>query len=76
MYKNKRKYKKGIKSSRLYVEVNDGNIERAISEFKKRVKNSNLIKEIRENEFYEKPSVIKRRKKKLKMVKIRSLIKD
>jgi len=76
MYQKKKKYKQGVKSTLLYVEVKDGNIEGAISEFKKRVKNSDLIKEIRANEFYEKPSVIKRRRNKLKKIKIRSSIKD
>jgi len=76
MYQKKKKNKQGVKSTLLYVEVKDGKIEGAISEFKKRVKNSDLIKEIRANEFYEKPSVIKRRRNKLKKIKIRSSIKD
>ena len=58
------------KNTRLYVEVKDNNIEKALAQFKKRVKNSGLLMELREKEFYEKPS-IKRRKRK-KMGKLRN----
>ena len=53
------------KNTRLYVEVKDNNIEKALAQFKKRVKNSGLLRELHEKEFYERPSIKQRRRKKI-----------
>ena len=53
------------KNTRLYVEVKDNNIDKALAQFKKRVKNSGLLMELREKEFYEKPSIKQRRRRKM-----------
>ena len=53
------------KNTRLYVEVKDNNIEKALAQFKKRVKNSGLLMELHKKEFYERPSIKRRRRKKM-----------
>ena len=57
------------KNTRLYVEVKDNNIEKALSLFKRKVKNSGLLKELRDREYYEKPSIKRRRRKKLQKLR-------
>ena len=53
------------KNTRLYVEVKDNNIDKALAQFKKRVKNSGLLVELHKKEFYERPSIKRRRRKKM-----------
>ena len=48
----------------VYVEVRNGNLEKALRVLKKKVQKSGLVKELREREYYQKPSEIKREKKK------------
>ena len=57
------------KNTRLYVEVKDNNIEKALSQFKRKIKNSGLLKELRDREYYEKPSIKRRRRKKLQKLR-------
>ncbi len=51
------------KGTGIYVEVKDGNVEKALKKFKKKIKKANLMLEIFEREFYVKPSIKKRQKK-------------
>jgi small subunit ribosomal protein S21 len=44
------------------VEVNDGNIERAIKALKRMLQREGILKEIKRRSFYEKPSERERRK--------------
>jgi small subunit ribosomal protein S21 len=48
----------------VYVEVRNGNLEKALRVLKKKVQKSGLVKELRAREYYQKPSEIKREKKK------------
>ena len=52
-----------------YVEVNDNNIDKALSLFKRKVKNSGLLKELRDREYYEKQSIKRRKRKKLQKLR-------
>jgi small subunit ribosomal protein S21 len=44
------------------VEVNDGNIERAIKALKRMLQKEGILKEVKKRSFYEKPSERERRK--------------
>ena len=48
----------------VFVEVRNGNLEKALRVLKKKVQKSGLVKELRAREYYQKPSEIKREKKK------------
>ena len=63
MTRQQKKELERFKNTRLYVKVQDNNVEKALSQFKKRVKNSGLLKELRDREHYEKKSTRKRRKR-------------
>ena len=52
------------KDNMVYVEVRNGNLEKALRVLKKKVQKSGLVKELRAREYYQKPSEIKREKKK------------
>jgi len=45
------------------VEVNDGNIERAIKVLKRMLQREGILKEVKKRSFYEKPSEKERRKR-------------
>ena len=47
----------------VFVEVRNGNLEKALRVLKKKVQTSGLVKELRAREYYQKPSEIKREKK-------------
>ena len=49
----------------LQVEVQHGNIEKAMRTLKRKVKDSNLFIDLRNKEYYEKPSRVRREKKNL-----------
>ena len=48
----------------VFVEVRNGNLEKALRVLKKKVQKNGLVKELRAREYYQKPSEIKREKKK------------
>ena len=48
----------------VFVEVRNGNLEKALRVLKKKVQKSGLVKELRARQHYQKPSEIKREKKK------------
>ena len=48
----------------VFVEVRNGNLEKAMRVLKKKVQKSGIVKELRAREYYQKPSEIKREKKK------------
>jgi small subunit ribosomal protein S21 len=52
------------KDNMVFVEVRNGNLEKALRVLKKKVQKSGLVKELRAREYYQKPSEIKREKKK------------
>ena len=49
----------------LYVKVQNGNVERALSIFKRKVKDSGLMLELKRRQQYEKPSDLRRQKRNL-----------
>ena len=49
----------------LQVEVQHGNIEKAMRTLKRKVKDSNLFIDLRKKEYYEKPSRVRREKRNL-----------
>jgi small subunit ribosomal protein S21 len=52
------------KDNMVYVEVRNGNLEKALRVLKKKVQKSGLLKELRDRQHYMKPSEIKREAKK------------
>lgn len=50
-------------ATNVYVEVENGNLEKALSIFNRRVKDSNLMVEYRKHQYYIKPSERKRNQK-------------
>ncbi len=53
----------GHKGNGIYVDIKDGNLEKALKKFKKKIKITNLMLEVFDRESFTKPSVIKREKK-------------
>jgi small subunit ribosomal protein S21 len=47
----------------LVVEVQEGQIEKALRKFKKKVAESGLLQQLREREFYEKPTTARKKAK-------------
>ncbi len=56
----------------LYVKVQNGNVERALSIFKRKVKDSGLMLELKRRQQYEKPSDLRRQKRNLAKLREKS----
>jgi small subunit ribosomal protein S21 len=52
-----------VKNHRRAVQVQDGNVERALRKLKKKIQDSGLMDELRSREHYEKPTTERKRKK-------------
>jgi len=56
----------------LYVKVQNGNVERALSIFKRKVKDSGLMLELKRRQQYEKSSDLRRQKRNLAKLREKS----
>lgn len=60
----------------MYVEVRNGNVDKAIRLLKRRLADEGIFQKLREKQFYEKPSDRKRREKRAAIVRHRRAERD